>query len=261
MSIQRRASPRITLGLGIKLFTFGLTGCAQDSVSGVKHREPEGGASKPVVAPQRGEGVSSLPDAESGTSASKDCSRKLSGVFSRHKGGIAVRLPLGVYFANEQSQGQCEDGKCLGGLPIKRLALIDREPLPRCAPDEPSLEVSIYPGASEFPVDFRHRSYDEWVAACGADQFRSAPNHRLGERVAYEIADDKSFCLAEFRWGAESSFFERPTRELVFMRGRMLPEGKGVLNFVGLQYLVDEEDWPYVADMLRESARSLKVIW
>lgn len=134
--------------------------------------------------------------------------------------------------------------------------------IPTCVPEHPFAllrDVSIL--KSTFPVNFdkNGRNLAQMYRHCGGTLGWIPKEHRKDKVLAHQLSEDRSRCTIEIL-GSEDATRENDENDHVLrvMRSRVRD---GKLEFRSLTYRVPEQDWPYLAKVVRESAESYEAVF
>lgn len=134
--------------------------------------------------------------------------------------------------------------------------------IPTCDPTHPfALLRDVDLLKSKFPTNLNQlgRSLEQMYRDCGPPLGWIPQGQREGRVVAHRLSEDRSRCTIEVR-GSDDAARDNKYNDHVIrvMRSRIR---NGQLEFRVLTYWVPEQDWPYIAEVVRESADSFETVF
>lgn len=134
--------------------------------------------------------------------------------------------------------------------------------IPTCDPSHPfALLRDVELLKSNFTTMFNQdrRNLDQMYRHCGGSLGWIPEGQREGRIVAHHLSEDRSRCMIEIR-GSKDPKRERDKNDHVLrvMRSRIV---KDQLVFRTLTYRVPEQDWPYLAEVVRQSGESFDAVF
>lgn len=119
----------------------------------------------------------------------------------------------------------------------------------------------LYAARHKMPLDFEGmgRNVKLVISNCASGIMVNPTGKEKRRVLHHKVVDDGAYCELELK-GYEDPDRQHYTLDHEFnvMHGRRV---NGVFEYQYLVYRVPEQDWPYVADVIRASARSFEPFW
>lgn len=114
---------------------------------------------------------------------------------------------------------------------------------------------------SSMPTNFNKngRNLDKMYRICGTSLPWNPSGQPEDKIINHDLSEDRSRCILEVRGNEDPSRdSEQHDHMLRVMRSRI---HKGEIEFQALTYRVPEQDWPYLAEVVRKSAESFEAVF